>query len=276
MAMPEHLVLVRHGQSEANIVQKRLKQDPTATAPAGFFDRHDSRMRLSMTGREQARSAGDWLRRHGLAMFDRYYVSPHIRTAETAANLRLEGQWSLDVRWRERDWGEYGVLNEVERGRQFALSQKLKEQNKWYWCPPGGESLATGVHGRFRDILDTLHRETAGQRVIAVTHGEMIDVARFVLERLTPEEWLAQDADPAYRVSNCQILHYTRRDPDGGRVADRIRWVRSVCPWDEAASWHGGSWTEIHRRLYTDTQLAAMVERHPLLLDGDRPSATES
>jgi len=134
MAMPEHLVLVRHGQSEANIVQKRLKQDPTATAPAGFFDRHDSRMRLSMTGREQARSAGDWLRRHGLAMFDRYYVSPHIRTAETAANLRLEGQWSLDVRWRERDWGEYGVLNEVERGRQFALSQKLKEQNKWYWC----------------------------------------------------------------------------------------------------------------------------------------------
>src|SRR5262245_22418181 len=104
MAMPEHLVLVRHGQSEANLVQKRLKQAPAAKPPDGFFARHDGRMRLSTTGRDQAHAAGDWLRRHGLATFDRYYVSPHVRTAETAANLRLDGRWSLDVRWRERDW----------------------------------------------------------------------------------------------------------------------------------------------------------------------------
>src|SRR3954471_11119648 len=198
MVMPEHLVLVRHGQSEANIVQKLLKSDVAATAPAGFFDRHDSPGRLSPAGRDHARAAGDWLRAAGLATFDRYYVSPHVRTMETAAGLGLGGPWSLDVRWRERDWGEFGVLNGAERAERFALSQRLKEQNAWYWCPPGGESLATGVHGRFRDILDTLHREAAGRRVIAVTHGEMIDVARFVLERLSPEEWLRQEADPAY------------------------------------------------------------------------------
>src|SRR5690348_5957737 len=115
MAMPEHLVLVRHGQSEANIVQKMFKQDPAATAPVGFFDRHDSQMRLSHTGRAQARAAGTWLRDNDLARFDRYYVSPHVRTAETAATLSLAGDWRLDVRWRERDWGEFGVLNEAER-----------------------------------------------------------------------------------------------------------------------------------------------------------------
>jgi broad specificity phosphatase PhoE len=266
MAMPEHLVMVRHGQSEANIVQKRFKQDRAAIAPAGFFDRHDSRTRLSLTGREQARAAGDWLRCNGLGMFDRYYVSPHTRTAETAALLALHGQWALDTRWRERDWGEFGVLNETERADRFALSQKLKEQNKWYWCPPGGESLGTGVHGRFRGILDTLHREAAGQRVLAVTHGEMIDVARFVLERLTPEQWLLQDDDPAYKIRNCQVVHYTRRDPVGGGLDSKIRWMRSICPWDSAESWRGGEWIEIHRRLYTDAELTAMVETYPQLL----------
>lgn len=269
MAMPEHLVLIRHGQSEANIVQKRFKRDPGAAAPDGFFDRHDSEMRLSPTGRAQARAAGDWLRRHELDTFDRHYVSPHVRTAETAATMALGGNWMLDVRWRERDWGEFGVLNQVERAERFALSQRLKEQNKWYWCPPGGESLATGVHGRFRDILNTLHRETAGQRVLAVTHAEVIDVARFVLERLTPQEWLAQDVDPAYNVRNCQVLHYTRCDPVSGRADPRIRWMRAVCPWDEAYSWQGGDWLEIPRRQYGDQELMNLVTRYPLLLDDE-------
>jgi NAD+ kinase len=264
--MPEDLVLLRHGQSEANIIQQRFKADPGSLAPDGFFDRHDSDMRLSARGRDQARAAGDWLRRHGLASFDRYYASPHARTAETAAGLALNGDWRLDVRWRERDWGEFGVLNHVDRADRFALSQKLKDQNKWYWCPPGGESLATGVHGRFRDILSTLHRECGGQRVLAVTHAEMIDVARFVLERLTPQQWLDQDADPSYHVRNCQILHYTRRDPVSGALDPRIRWMRSICPWDEAASWQGGAWLAIDRRQYGDDELWDLVQRYPLLL----------
>ena len=269
MAMPEDLVLVRHGQSEANVVQKLFKRDPTAVPPAGFFDRHDSEMRLSPTGRAQARAAGDWLRRHDLSTFDRYYVSPHVRTAETAATLALGGDWTIDLRWRERDWGEFGVLNEADRVERFALSKKLKDQNKWYWCPPGGESLATGVYGRFRDILNTLHREASGQRVLAVTHGEMIDVARFVLERLTPQQWLAQDADPAYNVGNCQVLQYTRRDPASGLLDGRMRWTRSVCPWDGSLSWHGGRWVEIPRRQYGDGDLMDIVNGYPrLLADG--------
>jgi len=274
MAMPHDLVLVRHGQSEANIVQKRFKRDPDASPPAGFFDRHDSEMRLSPVGRAQARAAGEWLRGHGLATFDRYYVSPHVRTAETAALLALGGDWSIDVRWRERDWGEFGVLNGAERAERFALSKKLKDQNKWYWCPSGGESLATGVYGRFRDILNTLHREAAGQRVLAVTHAEMIDVARFVLERLTPQQWLVQDADPAYEIRNCQVLHYTRRDPATGRAEARIRWMRSVCPWDASCSWRGGDWIEIPRRRYGDAELMEMVDRYPPLLRDDEAAAT--
>jgi len=41
--MPTDLVLIRHGQSEANIVQRRFKEDPRAQAPDGFFDRSPAR-----------------------------------------------------------------------------------------------------------------------------------------------------------------------------------------------------------------------------------------
>ena len=84
---------------------------------------------------------------------------------------------------------------------------------------------------------------------------------------LTPEEWLRQDGDPAYAAHNCQIMHYTRRDPAGGDLDPRIRWVRSVGPWDPELSWGGGRWTEIHQRLYTDAELMAIVDTYPPLLD---------
>ena len=109
MAMPEDLVLVRHGESEANIIQKQRKNSPDATAPDGFYDRHDSRMRLSVFGVAQAKVTGDWLRKEFPDGFDRYYVSSLARTVETAGMLAINGHWDIDDRWRERDWGEYGI-----------------------------------------------------------------------------------------------------------------------------------------------------------------------
>lgn len=41
----------------------------------------------------------------------------------------------------------------------------------------------------FKDILDTLHCGTSQQNVTAITHGEMIEVARVILERMLSEEW---------------------------------------------------------------------------------------
>ena len=54
------MVLVRHGQSEANIAQQVFKTQADAVAPEGFSDRHDSHMRLSALGREQEQAAGAW------------------------------------------------------------------------------------------------------------------------------------------------------------------------------------------------------------------------
>ncbi len=266
MAMPNHLILVRHGQSEPNIVQKERKSNPDAVAPEGFFDRHDSRMRLSTFGVQQAEATGAWLRAEFPNGFDRYYVSSLTRTVETAGRLAIGGNWNIDDRWRERDWGEYGVLNVTEQQSRYDLSQRLKSQSKWYWCPPGGESLATGVRLRFEDILETLHRETSGKSVVAVTHGETMEVARFVIERLLPSEWELQEQDEDYKLSNCQILHFSRQNPETGEIGNRMEWRRSICAWDISKSWNDGEWAYIDRRTYSDAGLLELAESYPRLL----------
>lgn len=275
MAMPNHFVMVRHGYSEANVVQAQFKVDPEAVTPAGFVDRHDSQMRLAPLGREQAEAAGEWLQEEFPDGFDRYYTSTLIRTMETAGRLAIGGDWIPDDRWRERDWGEYGSLNESEQISRYELSHRLKGQQKWFWCPPGGESLATGVRLRFEDILETMHREAAGQSVVAVTHGETIEVARFVLERMTPEDWLRDNRDHSRKVENCQIFHYTRESPETGEVAGQLRWFRSICPWDSSKSWNGGEWMTIPpRRKYSDAELLELVETFPPLLESAVDEAT--
>jgi len=266
MPMPNNLVLVRHGQSEANIVQKGWKNDPAFRAPDGFFDRHDSRMRLSPMGVSQASTTGEWLSEQFPKNFDRYYVSSLIRTVETAGRLALAGDWHIDDRWRERDWGEYGVLSEAEQDQQYRLSKKLKGQSKWYWCPPGGESLATGVSLRVKDILGTMSREMDGKNVIAVTHGETMEVSRVILERLLPQAWEIQQKDPAYSVANCQVLQYSRVNPWTGEIGKHLEWRRSICVWDPAKSWQEGEWCKIERPKYSDADLLNIVAEHPNLL----------
>ncbi len=277
--MPLNLVLVRHGQSEANVIQKRVKEDYAYELPTEFINRHDSLTRLSARGVEQATAAGEWLRNNKLpsprkfrfwrsrpATFDHYYTSPHLRACETAAHLNLNASWLKDDRWRERDWGEYGIVNETVREQMYPHSRNLKSLNEWYWCPPGGESLATGVTGRFINILDTMHREAGNQNFIAVTHGETMRVAQFVLERQTPAEWTEVDEDPNYKIENTQILHYSRINPKTGKVSNKIHWRRSICPWDSTKSWNNGEWVFFDRDSYTDKQLLEGVNKTPRLL----------
>ena len=84
MTMPKDLLFVRHGQSEANIVQKRDDHGVDPAVAAALFERPDWQHRLSDLGVEQAKNAGKWLRQNigDIALFDALYVSPsfvHVR-----------------------------------------------------------------------------------------------------------------------------------------------------------------------------------------------------
>lgn len=269
MTLPMHFTLVRHGLSEANRIQKFLKsEDPSNLRDlvdvAAVLNRHDSTARLSVEGTEQAQATGEWLRKN-FHSFNRFYVSPHARTRETAAHLKLNGQWSVDDRFRERDWGEVANPNEDLTSAMSPLSKRLKKMNEWYWKPQGGESLATGVRARVAMVMDTLYRLDHNEdNVVAVTHGEFIRVAQFVIERMSPDFFNEMDADPAFKVANTMVLQYTRQNPDNAEdIRKSFNWRRAVCPWDESKSWANGEWTELHIQKHSDEDLLAYAEKHP-------------
>src|SRR5690606_33415466 len=122
MTMPKDLLFIRHGQSEANVVQKRDDHGIERQVASAIMARPDWQNRLTDRGIEQAKRAKEFIDRElgGLVSFNALYVSPAFRTRETAAyvgGLELEG-WTIDDRIIERSWGLYG---KVPRAEQRAL-----------------------------------------------------------------------------------------------------------------------------------------------------------
>ena len=65
MAMPNNLLLVRHGESEGNPILQALRENRPHPAAATLAKVDTSRWRLTAYGVGQARTTGAWLRDHG-------------------------------------------------------------------------------------------------------------------------------------------------------------------------------------------------------------------
>jgi broad specificity phosphatase PhoE len=265
--MPRNLVFIRHGQSEANVIQKASKEGSHELYTDEVMTVPDRSWRLTDQGEKQAMIAGEWLR-NNLPTFDRYVVSPFTRTRETAKNLQLENpRWEENRTIRERSWGEIDSISRKAFRELYPHNANLHDKDPLYWAPPAGESIANVSENRVSRFFDTLHRENGGQDVLAVTHGEFIWASRLTLERWSDEEFMARDSDPNERIHNCMTVHYTRVNPETGEVASSLRWVRKAWPIIETNA-SGGPieymyvtpWEHFERPYYTNEQLAAKVE----------------
>lgn len=273
MSMPLELVMVRHGQSEANTAQRMDRAGSRHPNADAIYDRVDWKQRLSEQGVRQAEIAGEWIDRNipgGVNGFDIKLVSPYLRTRETAAHLggpEATG-WRIDDRIVERYWGSFGRLNLQQQEEIFPHTAKLREDDPWYACLDGGESPASGVRLRFRDLLGTLHREAADKRVIMVSHGEFMWVGRQVLERTLPEEWIRMDSDKSLEIRNCSVLQYSRVNPDDPTDIDtHMRWMRFIYPDAPEQSPYGGKWIQIKpQREFTGSDLLDQLEIAPNLI----------
>lgn len=248
MSMPQDLVLIRHGQSEANVRQKASKRGDDTLFTDDLVTVPDNSWRLTALGALQAQEAGRHLEAMFPQGFDRYIVSPFMRTRETAANLGLEGaEWEENRIIRERSWGEIDGLSIKEFKKKYRLNALYKEKDPIYWAPPAGESLAAVVENRSSNFLRGLSRDSSGARVLAVTHGEFITSTRMLIEQWSDEQFHIMDADDAQRTRNCVMVHYTRRNPETGKLSDRFRWVKLAYPdlnHGENRGIQEGSWTE--------------------------------
>lgn len=274
MTMPREIVLGRHGQSEANIVQKSDNHGVDPEIAAAIFGRPDWMNRLTSLGIEQADQAKSVIDRElgGLASFDTLYVSPFMRTRETAAHMggMALGGWTVDDRLVERSWGVYGKVPRAEQRSHFPLTSAEKLANPWYTRLDGGESMPD-VYERFRDFQGTLHREDADKRVFVVTHGDFMNVARYGIERMLPEEWEDMDEDRRFTITNCMMIDWTRQNPDDPEdVRDKIHWRRYINPLDLADAPFDGQWMELkERRRYYGNELIQQAKRSPRLLEDD-------
>lgn len=268
MTMPIDLVLVRHGESEQNQALRAIKQGDMSLDTEAFRKTPDSQFRLSALGREQAKLTGEWLRSEGMSCFDRRYVSDYVRPKETAALLNTRGpDWYVDPSLREREWGDLNGHTWEDRAELLSQTAHIKERDPFYWVPPNGESIAQ-LTVRLRILFDTLHRECSEMKVIVVCHGEVMWALRFMLERMSTERWMELELsqDPGVRIYNCQVLHYTRQDPDNGALAPYLNWTRSVCP--NQPSNNGPGWLTIERETFSDAELMAQAQKAPHLFQG--------
>ena len=254
--MPLDLIFVRHGHSEGNLAMEAAKKGDHSLITEEFREIPGHQWHLTADGREQAITAGEWIRKNISPHFDRYYCSPFVRTCETAGFMDLPAaEWRVDLRLRERDWGEINSVPKSEHETRYPHNARVKRIDALYWRPPAGESIAD-VRLRVRSLFDTLHRECADQTVIVVTHGEFISAARANLEYLSDQEWVERDTDKAWKIHNTHVYHYTRRDPATGAPGTHISWVRAACPWMPE---NDTQWREIVRRRYSNSDLLEMT-----------------
>ncbi len=264
MSMPFDLVLIRHGQSEANVRQKASKRGDNSLFTDDLVTVPDNSWRLTALGAQQAQIAGVYLQQlvpGGL--FSRQILSPFMRTRETAANLNMPlDSWEENRIIRERSWGEIDGLSIEEFEEKYPQNALYKEKDPIYWCPPAGESLASVIENRSSNFLRSLERDSSNSTILAVTHGEFIVATRMLIEGWSDERFHEVELDEEQKIRNCMMIHYSRRNPHKrGEYTDSFSWVRLSYPSVEENRVIEGEWKPITRpEPITNEDLFALVE----------------
>jgi len=267
-AFPIDLVLVRHGESEGNLAQHFSKNGDDRLWTAEFGKRHTSRYRLTDVGRQQAVAAGRWIKENITHQFDAYFTSEYVRAMETAAHLGFEGsRWNVELYLREQDRGVLCGKSKIQRKREHSALLERLERDVFYVAAPGGESVANACI-RVDNCLELLRNKYAGQRVVVVCHGNIIEGFRVRLEGMTGfryRQWLKdRKANPKLGLQNGHIIQYSRRNPETGAVHGTFRWMRSVCPYPDPDP---SVWMPVAQPTFTCSDLLAEVLKVPQIIN---------
>ncbi|HEV2178051.1 MAG TPA: histidine phosphatase family protein [Terriglobia bacterium] len=212
----DHLVIVRHGESHRNV---RRQAAHAAGHPEYGGDVRDVDTPLTRRGERQAEATGRFLSRQ--FRFDRIFVSPYLRTVETARLIMKQFADPVaptyEERIREKEFGILDGLTHQGIAKKYPDELKRRQhEGKYYYRPPGGESYPD-VALRLHSFLGTLARDCPKQSVLVVCHSVVVLTFRRLLERLTEQELLAIDRDPEHDVCNCSVTRY-QFDPGAGKV----------------------------------------------------------
>lgn len=272
MSLPRNLTLLRHAESEGNWAIKLSEKGDHSLFTPEFRKRHNSTFHLTDKGIEQAKIAGDWIRKNIGPEFDGYYTSPYFRAMETAALLRIPfAQWdSSEFALRERDWGDLDIVSDEEKKTKYREAMEARQTDGFFWRVLNVEPMSD-VCLRVERFLQRISRECGGKNIIIVSHGETMVAFRVILEGLTPWEYALMESAPDKKgksgILNCQALQYTRENPENPRskkLSPNFTWMRSVCATSPRLS--SNIWTKIERKKYSNSELLKIAESTPRMI----------
>jgi probable phosphoglycerate mutase len=146
------LVLVRHGESEGNVVR--------------IFTTTPMTLALTELGRQQSREAAAVIASiaHPIIVI----ASPYVRARDTGLIIADTLQLPFEIRdgLHEREAGEFA-------GRSYddiADAEGFDPLRPWAWIPAGGESYEH-VRNRIGPILDELVARFPDDDIVVVSHG---------------------------------------------------------------------------------------------------------
>jgi broad specificity phosphatase PhoE len=241
------ILLVRHGESQANVNQSLHKIVP------------DHEIALSSLGKEQAERAGEIIKAYYERTFGelledkkeesqvfnhenianvlqqmlshmatqskpkiRLWQSPYRRTRETAAVIeKALGNIILDKREHvllcEQQFGLFdGVSREVQKEKfpeEYECFQHTRTHNGKFWARyPMGESAFDSAC-RIHQAFGTFKRDADDhgiENIVVVCHGTVLRLFTMMWRHLTPE-WFAAEESPG----NCAIRILDGKDDRG-------------------------------------------------------------
>jgi broad specificity phosphatase PhoE len=181
----KHLVLVRHGESQLNVVNREKR------VYCGQID-----TRLTDFGRCQASEAGKRLRNHPYLKVRRAVASPLQRASETLALILAEADDSISQlphlqELLERSHGHFEGLTDEEAFALFPLYRDHPSYANFMTtydrCAPGGETLVT-VADRAWPVVQRLMREEHEGDLLIVSHYNTIRCIIGQALRLGPDQ----------------------------------------------------------------------------------------
>jgi 2,3-bisphosphoglycerate-dependent phosphoglycerate mutase len=223
------LILIRHGQSAANVAFPEA--DARNLLESGLTGR-DADVELTDLGREQAKAIGHWLAALPEEQLPQVVItSPYLRARETwriaaeASGLDLPAP-TTDGRLVDRLLGDLEMLTRAAIADRYPdEAGRWKAAGEYHYRPRGGESFGD-IAERLASFLADLNRDHAGERVVVVAHDAVVLMMRYVIEGLTWDEIAAVAATG--HVRNASI---TRFDGSSGRlVLDSYNTVEHLPP----------------------------------------------
>ncbi len=205
---PSELIIIRHGLSELNV----RKAIAVATEQADTYTVEpirDADVPLTDVGRRQAFETG----REMSQRFDKIdiaYVSPFVRTRDTFLEIQRGLGYDISVsyedRVREREFGIFSQLTMLGIEKHYPQeAARMRLEGDYYYRPLGGESYPDmGV--RLHSWLHSLYQHQCGKRVLCVTHADVVQMIRKMLERLTEAQLL--ELNRSDDVHNCGVTSY--------------------------------------------------------------------